>query len=205
MTKEVAPESVIGESIIPTSHAPTSGPGSNSHHAAAKKVTKARKPKKKVATQVAGFLNSINKRKDVVLKTALRRCRKHFSRQMASLTGYVCSKKPKPDDPLLACIRQMVAELAPVHPKMKLQFFLSCLLFPQDTRRNLSQFSDTQIEKEELLSLVDQMHDVLYKYSHEKLEFFCKTPAMAFLFKLYYENSDDKNDPEYSEGYNYIY
>jgi len=51
------------------------------------------------------------KRKDVVLKTVLRKCRKYLQQRLVSLTGFVCSKKIKEDDPLLPSLEKLLEEM----------------------------------------------------------------------------------------------
>lgn len=154
---------------------------------------------------------STKKRKDVILKTVLRRCRKFFQSELSSLTGFVCSKKEKVNDPLVPALRQLLNELPPAHANMDLLFFLGCLVYPQDAKRNVSKFlegtspDEREAKKEEYLFLIDKIHNVLYKYSHEKLESFCKIPALAHLFNFYFSQSQDKLDGQYKEGYDYVH
>ena len=135
------------------------------------------------------------KRKDVALKTALRRCRRFLQQRMQALTGFVCSKKPKSNDPLFSAVLKYYQEFERTPEEMMLMFYLAALLHPQDTKRNISKFvahmnqSPTMtVTNDYLLKLVNKVHDVLYKYSHEKLEYFCSIPALAFLFNHYYDN-----------------
>ena len=76
-----------------------------------------------------------------------------------------------------------------------MMFYLSALLYPQDTKRNLKKFvahinkeTDLEVTESILSTLVNKVHDVLYKYSHEKLEYFCSVPALAHLFSFYYRH-----------------
>lgn len=93
---------------------------------------------------------------------------------------------------------------------MDLLFFLGCLVYPQDAKRNVSKFLETispderEAKREEYLFFIQKIHEVLYKYSHEKLESFCKIPALAHLFKFYFAQSQDKLEASYSEGYDYV-
>lgn len=155
------------------------------------------------------WFTTTKKRKDVILKTVLRKARKFFQVELTKLTGFICSKKEKKDDPLVPSLQQLLAELPTAHPKMELLFFLGCLVYPQDTKRNVEKFisseESTQEKSSNYLSLIQKIHDILYKYSHEKLESFCKVPALAHLFCHYYETSSDKTDPNYSEGYDYVH
>ena len=161
------------------------------------------------STPPNNWFTTTKKRKDVILKTVLRKARKFFQVELTKLTGFICSKKEKKDDPLVPSLQRLVAELPTAHPKMELLFFLGCLVYPQDTKRNVEKFVPSQDPSSHhtsnYLTLIQKIHDILYKYSHEKLESFCKVPALAHLFVHYYETSSDKTDDNYSEGYDYVY
>jgi hypothetical protein len=148
------------------------------------------------------------KRKDVLLKTVLRKCRKFLQQSINQHTGFVCSKKAKSDDPLYECLQKFSSdtkEFEPTHQSMDILFYLGALLYPQDTKRNVMKFGGG-LSKKQRLDLIQKVHDVLYKYSHEKLDYFCNVPALAFLFKHYYENvaNGDKDDAEYFEAMRHV-
>ena len=47
---------------------------------------------------------------------------------------------------------------------------------------------------------------MLYKYTHQKLDYFCKVPELAFLYKYYYEFGiqQDKEEAAALEALEYI-
>ena len=136
------------------------------------------------------------KRKDVVLKTALRKCRKYLQQRLVSLTGFVCSKKVKENDPLLPALDKLLEEMPQAPEKLKILFFMAALLYPTDAKRNVDKFISSPKEKASTLKLIQNVHDVLYKYSHEKLKYFCSVPELAFLFEHYYHHGDAQEDTD---------
>jgi len=91
-------------------------------------------------------------------------------------------------------------------------FYLACLLYPQELSKNIENFfsqAETEnlaIDKSEFKTIAQQIHDTLYKYSHEKLEYFASKPQISFLFCYFYANGagDEKEDPEFVEEYEFI-
>ena len=130
------------------------------------------------------------KRKDVVLKTALRKCRKFLQQRMVAMTGFVCSKKPKADDPLVPSLAKLRGEMPQAPESMKIDLFMGALLYPQDAKRNVDRFCRAGDDREDVMELIQNVHDVLYKYSHEKLSYFCSVPELAFLFEHYYRSGE---------------
>ena len=67
-------------------------------------------------------------------------------------------------------------------------FYLAALLYPQDLNRNIDMFLDkkynniTQALRNRHMEEVSRIHDTLYKYSHDKLDFFVSIPQLSFLF-----------------------
>ena len=51
-----------------------------------------------------------------------------------------------------------------------------------------------------LRAKIKKVHEVLYKYSHEKMEYFLKVPELALLFKFYCDSdpTEDVSDERYS-------
>ena len=91
-------------------------------------------------------------------------------------------------------------------------FYLACLVYPQDLTRNIDSFlQEKGVENQEstrkyYIKCAQQIHDTLYKYSHDKLDFFASKPELAFLFCYYYERGAgaDKEDPKFVEEYEFI-
>ena len=54
---------------------------------------------------------------------------------------------------------------------------------------------------------IKKVHDVLYKYSHEKMDYFIAMPELAHIFIYYYHHGADdvKSDPNYADTLEHIY
>lgn len=66
-------------------------------------------------------------------------------------------------------------------------------MYPQEMTKNIDSFfeadKDQRIKKrKELRAKINKVHDVLYKYSHEKLDKFLQVKELAYIF-LYFEKS----------------
>lgn len=154
------------------------------------------------------WFTTTKKRKDVILKTVLRRCRKHYQTMLSTVADFKCSKKLKADDPLVPALRQVLEVMEPSPISMNTLFYLGCLVYPQDTQRNIDRIvrEEQCMDKTSCSKLLDQIHGMLYKYSHEKLHEFCQVPALAFLFKNFYEQDQTiSSDEDYNQGYQYVY
>jgi len=73
-------------------------------------------------------------------------------------------------------------------------------------KRNLDNFVTKESDSEATLNLVNKVHNVLYKYSHQRLNYFCKVPELAYIFKYFYANGaqGEKQDIAYSEALEFI-
>mmetsp|Transcript_28439 Transcript_28439/g.25173 ORF Transcript_28439/g.25173 Transcript_28439/m.25173 type:complete len:120 (+) Transcript_28439:1040-1399(+) len=91
-------------------------------------------------------------------------------------------------------------------------FYLACLLYPQDLTKNLDsflsekKFSNMKDSKLEYSNIVNKIHNTLYKYSYDKLTFFTSKPEIAFLFCYYYEKGagSDKESSKFAEEFEII-
>jgi hypothetical protein len=90
-------------------------------------------------------------------------------------------------------------------------FYLACLLYPQDLMRSIDFFIDKKVKnveaaRKDFKAVAQKIHDTLYRYSHEKLDFFVSKPELSFLFCYFYEKGAgiEKNDPKYAEEFEFI-
>lgn len=91
-------------------------------------------------------------------------------------------------------------------------FYLACLLYPQDLSRNIDSFltkkgtEDMEASRKHYKHVIHKIHDTLYKYSHDKLDFFVAKPELSSLFLHFYREGagSDKTDPKYVEEYEFI-
>lgn len=152
------------------------------------------------------------RRRDVIFKTILRECRRFFQIQLSNLTGFITSKKPRNDDYMYSCMKRFNIEALGKQGTFEENFYLACLLYPQDLNRNLESFlqekgfPDMDSARKEYKQISQKIHDTLYKYSHDKLDFFVGKQDLAFLFCYFYENGAgaEKDDPKFVEEYEFI-
>ena len=91
-------------------------------------------------------------------------------------------------------------------------FYLACLLYPQDLARNIDSFitkkytENIDSYRKTYKGIIHKIHDTLYKYSHDKLDFFVSKPELSSLFLYFYKEGAgyDKEDPKYVEEYEFI-
>mmetsp|Transcript_7641 Transcript_7641/g.7190 ORF Transcript_7641/g.7190 Transcript_7641/m.7190 type:complete len:119 (-) Transcript_7641:93-449(-) len=89
-------------------------------------------------------------------------------------------------------------------------FYLACLLYPQDLTRNIDLFikmkKGQKNKKAKWKDAASRVHETLYKYSHDKLDYFTSLPEIAFLFCYFYDKGAgaEKQDPKFAEEYEII-
>lgn len=144
-------------------------------------------------------------RKDVVYKGFLRRCRKHYQTAFLRTTQHVKYRKSKK-----IRVRSMKDNLnsfvAEEHnsPSKNLPFFLGSFIYPNEIKRIFKfeeQMETDQRDFQEANALVNEIHQVLYKFTLKKMEYFCSYPELAYLL-LDYINKDENsgiNDPKISD------
>lgn len=137
-------------------------------------------------------------RHDVVYKTILRECRRFYQTKVNELTGFVTSKKIRTDDSMYNKIEHFNQEFLRLNGTFEENFYLAALLYPQDLIRNIGIFLNKSSEKlngsnsatnnadsslaKKYTKIVNRIHDTLYKYSHDKLDYFVSIPQLSFLF-----------------------
>lgn len=153
------------------------------------------------------------RRRDVVFKTILRECRRYFQIQLSSISGFITSKKPRKDDYMYQCMQKFNQQVLKKQGTFDENFYLAWLLYPQDLSRSLDTFfthldqtQDLEKVKAGYRDAIKRIHDTLYRYSHDKLEFFAGKPEIAYLFCHFYENGagPDKNNPKFVEEYEFV-
>mmetsp|Transcript_12526 Transcript_12526/g.14347 ORF Transcript_12526/g.14347 Transcript_12526/m.14347 type:complete len:290 (+) Transcript_12526:185-1054(+) len=152
------------------------------------------------------------KRRDVIFKKILRECRRFYQTQLTDLTGFIASKKPRKDDYMYACMRRFNTEVLKKQGTFEENFYLACLLYQQDLSRNIDTFLakiddlDMDTARKLYRSIIHKIHDTLYKYSHDKLDFFVSKSEMSSLFLYFYQNGagEDRVNPKYVEEYDFI-
>lgn len=142
-----------------------------------------------------------NKRKDVILKTILRKCRRTLQDKFNDLTGYFPKKKTHGSQFLKDCIIQFHDSLETKPEQLDLVFYLGAMLYPQEMGRGVDCFFEA--DKKERVKFrkvyrakIQKVHDVLYRYSHEKMDYFTSVPELCFLYTLFYKEEIKKSDED---------
>ena len=152
------------------------------------------------------------KRRDVIFKQILREWRRYFQIQLQNYTGFISSKKARTDDYMYKCMEKFNIECLGKAGTFEDNFYLASLLYPQDLVRSIDCFLVSK-DSEDLENLrrtyrksAQRIHDTLYKYSNDKLEYFVSKPEIWFLFCNFYENGagPDKENPKFVEEYEFI-
>mmetsp|Transcript_20481 Transcript_20481/g.23650 ORF Transcript_20481/g.23650 Transcript_20481/m.23650 type:complete len:207 (-) Transcript_20481:103-723(-) len=145
------------------------------------------------------------KRRDVILKTVLRKCRKFYQKKFNSHTKFLKNKKKELSSYYKNCIEQFIAECLPFDTNLNLSFHMGALLYPQEMIRSAEKFvfpngtkssARKKLVKKKVKVYQDQvdiLHDILYKFSREKLERFLAIPELAYIFLYYIENGGEED------------
>lgn len=136
-----------------------------------------------------------NKRKDVILKTILRKCRRVLQDEFNELTGYFANRKMQGHQFLKDCITKFHDSLPNKPEQLDLLFYLGSVLYPQEMSRGVDCFFES--DKNERVKLrkfyrakIQKVHDVLYRYSHEKMDYFVNVPELSYIYSLFYKKED---------------
>ena len=152
------------------------------------------------------------KRKDVVLKGILRKFRKFIQDRFLLFSdgkGFVqkevdlewlrrFSRHILPNDYFSHNIDHIIASLIfPIEMEKGLE---DQLLPPNSSPEMKSQFY------QQIKNLLTIIHNVLYKYSHQKLEDFCRVSELAYIFTIFYDEGADleKSDEKYADSLEFI-
>ena len=127
-------------------------------------------------------------RHDVIYKTILRECRRFYQEKLNHITGFITSKKVRKDDHMYKCFEKFNQSYLNLDGTFEENFYLAALVYPQDLIRNANMFLERRSDKtsdaskKKYVASVNRIHDTLYKYSHEKLDYFSSIPELSLLF-----------------------
>lgn len=146
-----------------------------------------------------------NKRKDVILKTILRKCRRVLQDQFNEMTEYFQSRKMQGHQFLKDCVVKFHDSIPNKPEGLDLVFYLCAILYPQEMNRGVDCFfeadkKDRVKQRKFYRAKIQRVHDVLYRYSHEKMDYFVKVPELSYLYTLFYK----KETEEVSEDQYYL-
>jgi len=189
--------------VTNTSHAL---PTSNDSDLASEKVSE--KASDKAASSKGKNSNKMfSRRKDVIIKTLLRKCRKFFLKDFNSKTNYLKTAKRKFGSSIYkTLLEDYINSVFQVDCSEKMLIFLGVFLYQQDLEDNLDLFTSPNYSPKEIKKLITTVHEILYKYSHQKFYYFSKNKEFKFLFTYFEKLGTDevKADREYAIGLDII-
>jgi hypothetical protein len=153
------------------------------------------------------------KRRDVIIKKILRNCRRFFQNLVSEHTEFTSTKKLRQNDNFYVSMEKFNIEVLLKQGTFDENFYLACLLYPQDLSKNIDSFitklspTDIDAAKSNYRAIIHQIHETLYKYTHDKLNFFLSKPEIASLYCYFYTEGagEDKNDSKFSKEFEFIY
>lgn len=144
------------------------------------------KPKKKHRSALFGTYG----RSDIVYKTILRKCRKHYLTAFNDSTNYIKAKRNRKPQFLLEKLSQFVQATFPQAEQgsdleQELVFFLGAMFYNKHLKK--CYHSNTKKKNE-----IDEIHSSLYKFTVQRLAFLEKYGAYNLIMKDFVTNHKDR-------------
>ena len=153
-----------------------------------------------------------NRRKDVILKTILRKWRRELQSDFNCVTQYFQNRKHKGGNFLKECVLKYYDSLPNKPVQLDLVFYLGSMLYPQEMIRGVDFFFECEkkerVKQRKIVrSKIQKVHDVLYRYCHDKMNFFVSVPELSYLYAIFYKKEVNNNseDQDYLDGVSEIY
>lgn len=143
-----------------------------------------------------------SRRKDVIIKTLLRKCRKFLTQDFNTATNYAKQKRRLSNSILAEKLKTYLTSVVKVQASDSLVAFLGALLYQQDMEAHLDNFTGTDLTPAQIKETSAKVHEILYKYSHQKFKLFKEYTDFVPIFMHFYKYGTDdlKNDAEYEAG-----
>lgn len=157
----------------------------------------AHKQKKRRQTKIAA---PRRKRKDIVFKSLLRRCKKYFQNEFDHFWNYSKVKKRRAKNYFFENVWQYVDKTFGSSEADNLAFYFASFINSKDTKCRFVDYyfeqNNRKLTDEEGLTIdpqdeVQNIHDILYKFTHEKMYLFFKCKQLSSLFKHYVTQAQD--------------
>lgn len=148
-----------------------------------------------------------HRRKDVIIKTLLRKCRKYFLKDFNAKTSYLKTAKRKHGSSVYkTLLEEYINKVFNIKRDDDLLMFLGVFLYQQDLEDNLDQFLGPNFTPAAVKNLLSSVHEILYKYSHQKFNSFSKNQEFALVFRHFDKHGSEslKKDKEYAAGFEII-
>jgi hypothetical protein len=126
-----------------------------------------------------------SRRKDVIIKTLLRKCRKFYLKDFNAKTSYLKTVKRKfGSSAYKSLLEDYINMVFKVPCTEKLLLFMGVFLYKQDLEENLDLFVSPNYTPNDgyAFELITSVHDILYKYSHQKFYNFSKNEEFKLVF-----------------------
>ncbi len=129
------------------------------------------------------------------------------------VTGYFSQRKGRAKHFFKECLAKFVSEdeFLSKHVTVDLEFYLGCVLYSQDTSKDIDSFFESAPEdrvkqRKVLRAKIKKVHEVLYKYSHEKMQYFLRVPELASLFTYYCDTAplSSESDERYDDAISHM-
>lgn len=142
------------------------------------------------------------RRKDVIIKTLLRKGRKFFIQDFNSKMNYMKQKRKQTNKIYVTLLKNYLSSVMDVKDNDRVTAFLGAYLYQKDLEENIDQIASSNLLASEIEDTSDKISQILYKYSHQKFRAFSKTSEFLPIFMHFYKYGANnlKNDPEYSAG-----
>ena len=143
-----------------------------------------------------------SRRKDVIIKTLLRKCRKFYIKDFNSKMNYMKQKRKQTNKIYVTLLRNYLNSVLNVNNDDKVAVFLGAYLYQQDLEENMDLICSPNLLSAEVKDTSDKIYEILYKYSHHKFRVFAKNSEFLPIFMHFYNHGSDalRNDPEYQAG-----
>lgn len=135
------------------------------------------------------------RRKDIVFKSLLRRCRKHYQNEFNKFCSYSKVKKRRQDSFFFEQVINFIKVKYAYHQSDNLVFFMAALINSKDMIKSARYFLREDESLEELIAEINKVHDILYKFTHEKMHSFFEYTELRFLF-THYVGDQKQNIPK---------
>jgi len=154
-----------------------------------------------------------SRRKDVIVKTLLRKCRKFFLKEFKRRhvkTLYYELQKYVQTAFLADVTRNNVEDEKWIETRQanekKLVLFLAVFLYPKYVETHMDLFVSDEWSQKDIRELVSRIHEILYKYSHQKFHIFSKNEQFKNVFELFDKlgSMELRQDREYAAGFEII-
>lgn len=140
--------------------------------------------------------NTRRRRKDIIFKSILRRCRKFYQSEFNNYCNYSRVKKRRAKSFFFEQIAKFYVNMFGQECPDLLIF--AAFLNSKDTIKSLDLFcpeEQVEVGKER----VNKIHDILYKFTHEKMGVFFEYSLLSSLFKKFVEAEEDSLPKGYKQ------